>query len=561
MSGGVGVPEWPLTRRRGVDGVAVHQPHGSGTAIQIAVPEDHSVLRTMLRISNAVLCADFFDEVLEVVAEQALVALRASAVSVGRWERDTDTLRTLINAGELRPGEQRWPDHDIYPLADDPYVTGLLQRGRPYMHAIDDERLDPAVFEYLRGVGKESEVAVPVMFGDTMWGEIWAAGVAGRRFGHDDVQLLQAIAAYTAVAIGRSELLTTVWQHAHLDPLTDLANRRALEVRFAEIDWQTYLPTLLVGDLDGFKDINDRDGHPAGDSLLRAVAGVLRESAAVVDHAMAARLGGDEFCVLLPQGSLTDAERLAHKISRRLRAAVSADVTMTWGAAESGHGVGSGQALLAAADAALRQAKTLGPGRFSGGVSAPDIVPGSLARRSGTGGRRTIDTLVPRVAALIDTHRPLSALAALEILAVQAQHAIDAAGWAVSVTAENGTNVITWRDIDSVRDPVSGLWVLRPGGDAEPFRLIDYPATARAIATGTSFIAAVDLGTSDPAETALLNRLGYRGVLGVGVRDAEHGYLLEIYSADGHAPLTEIAVMVQVLAHYCLSVASVPSTV
>jgi GGDEF domain-containing protein len=124
-----------------------------------------------------------------------------------------------------------------------------------------------------------------------MWGEIWATGVAGRRFGHDDVQLLQAIVAYTAVAIGRVELFTAVWRHAYQDPLTDLANRRALDERFTEIDWHEHLPTLLIGDLDGFKDINDRDGHPAGDAVLRGVAAVLRESTAAFDQAIAARLG------------------------------------------------------------------------------------------------------------------------------------------------------------------------------------------------------------------------------------------------------------------------------
>lgn len=137
------------------------------------------MLRTMLRISNAVMCANYFDEVLEVVAEQALAALRASSLSISRWERDTDTLRTLINVGDLQPGDQRWPDHDIYPIGDDPYVTGLLEHGRPYVHAIDDQAITPAVLGYLRQAGKESELAVPVMFDDIMWGEILGHGRRG----------------------------------------------------------------------------------------------------------------------------------------------------------------------------------------------------------------------------------------------------------------------------------------------------------------------------------------------------------------------------------------------
>ena len=212
---------------------------------------------------------------------------------------------------------------------------------------------------------------------------------------------------------------------------------------------------------------------------------------------------------------------------------------------------------MAAADAALRHAKALGPGRFSAGAAAR-LVPGSLDRRSGAN-RRTADTLVPRVTELVDAHRPCSTLAALEILAVQAQNAIDAAGWAVSVTAADHTSLITYRGVDSARDSASGLWVLSADAAPEVFPLSHYPMTARAIATGSSFIAAADLDGSDPAETALLEQLGYRAVLAAGVSDAEHGYLLEIFSAGAHTALAQIATSVRVLAHYCVGVARLPS--
>ena len=220
-----------MSHHLGVGRSAVRVPHGAGAAIDIAVPEDHAVLRTMLRISNAVLRANYFDEVLEVVAEEALAALGASSLSVSRWERDSDTLRTLINVGDLQTGDQRWPDHDIYPITDDPYAADLLQHGRPYVHAIDDPTITPADLDYLRRAGKESEVAVPVMFDDTMWGEIWATGVAGRRFGHDDVQLLQAIAAYTAVAIGRGELFTASPAHRPAEHAAPFCPQTVLDQR------------------------------------------------------------------------------------------------------------------------------------------------------------------------------------------------------------------------------------------------------------------------------------------------------------------------------------------
>ena len=168
---------------------------------------------------------------------------------------------------------------------------------------------------------------------------------------------------------------------------------------------------------------------------------------------------------------------------------------------------------MAAADAALRHAKALGPGRFSAGAAARRCRAAWAGGRARIGGPPTLWCLGDR------TRRrtpPLFALAALEILAVQAQNAIDAAGWAVSVTAADHTSLITYRGVDSARDSVSGLWVLSADAAPEGYPLSHYPMTARAIATGSSFIAAVDLDGSDPAETALLEQLGYRAVLAAG---------------------------------------------
>ena len=102
-----------------------------------------------------------------------------------------------------------------------------------------------------------------------MWGELWATGTGGRRFGEHDVRMLQAIAAQVSMAIGRAELFSEVSQYAFEDPLTRVANRRGLDERLRAVRDGEEL-TLLVCDVDGLKTVNDRDGHPAGDALLRA---------------------------------------------------------------------------------------------------------------------------------------------------------------------------------------------------------------------------------------------------------------------------------------------------
>ena len=87
------------------------------------------------------------------------------------------------------------------------------------------------------------------------------------------------------------------------DPLTDAANRRSL---FERVDYEIARHTrsgrsfcLLMLDLDGFKALNDRFGHAAGDDLLRDVSAALER--AMRDQDTVARLGGDEFCVLAPE--------------------------------------------------------------------------------------------------------------------------------------------------------------------------------------------------------------------------------------------------------------------
>ena len=109
------------------------------------------------------------------------------------------------------------------------------------------------------------------------------------------------------------------------DALTGLGNRRLLKER---MDYEIARHrrhgrrfAVLALDLDGFKQVNDRFGHHAGDEILREVAGALRR--AVRDQDTVVRMGGDEFCVLAPEMGWQQADHLAGRLAEAVSQSVS----------------------------------------------------------------------------------------------------------------------------------------------------------------------------------------------------------------------------------------------
>ncbi|MEA2422753.1 MAG: diguanylate cyclase [Thermoleophilaceae bacterium] len=114
---------------------------------------------------------------------------------------------------------------------------------------------------------------------------------------------------------------TAMRRWALTDPLTGAANRRGLgeriEYEVTRHARQKHRFSVVMIDLDGFKLVNDRFGHHAGDELLRDVAASLRE--AVRDQDTVARLGGDEFCVLAPETDRAGGAYLADRVRAAVR--------------------------------------------------------------------------------------------------------------------------------------------------------------------------------------------------------------------------------------------------
>jgi diguanylate cyclase (GGDEF)-like protein len=180
--------------------------------------------------------------------------------------------------------------------------------------------------------------------------------------------------------IGLIENLTDA---ARTDPLTGLLNRRGFEEVFdIEIERARRADrslSVIVGDLDSFKTINDRRGHGAGDDVLNHIGEAIRGTKRSWDSA--ARIGGDEFAVLAPDtdehGAYVLAERLRLEIEETLEPGGAGQLTASFGIVSFPiHGQTS-DALLTAADQALYAAKRLGRNRA---VISSAEVPGILAR-------------------------------------------------------------------------------------------------------------------------------------------------------------------------------------
>jgi len=151
------------------------------------------------------------------------------------------------------------------------------------------------------------------------------------------------------------------------DSLTGLSNHRSLmqrltdeEKRFAK-DRRTF--SVLVGDVDHFKQYNDAFGHPAGDEVLQTIADIMRDSTRKQD--CCARYGGEEFVIVLPDTSPTDALEVAEHIRARVAAKKFSGrkMTLSIGVAAFPEDADDAEAIIAIADEALYQAKREGRDR------------------------------------------------------------------------------------------------------------------------------------------------------------------------------------------------------
>ena len=237
------------------------------------------------------------------------------------------------------------------------------RRGQTQVFA-DSEAIDACPHLHGRDYGRCAAVCVPVSIMGRTTGVVHWAGPTAERLEASKVNQLEVLANQTGARVGMIRVVSESQLQATTDHLTGLINRRAFEAKVRALQHDDVSFSLVMADLDHFKELNDTHGHDAGDRALRVFVSVLKSTLRPGD--LACRYGGEEFVLALPNCDGFEATKICARIREALAlAGLDGSVptfTCSFGVAPP-RPESSLQDLVAEADAALYEAKNSGRDR------------------------------------------------------------------------------------------------------------------------------------------------------------------------------------------------------
>jgi diguanylate cyclase (GGDEF) domain len=355
--------------------------------------------KTLLEIGQSLIAITDLDQLLkkiievvakEIQAERALIILRHPITGEMRIANSTANLDSSTLEDAL--------------LFSKTIVSDVVNKGKSIFSrdVIKDGNL--AKTDSVMNLKIRSVMCVPLIAkqnGD-MIGTVYVDNRSvGNIFSKEDLTLLESFANLAGMAIENAHL----YELAIIDELTKCYVRRYFEQRvreeFSRAERQGGSMSVLMIDVDQFKEVNDRFGHAAGDMVLKEIAVSIKRNLRTYD--LLARLGGDEFAIILPEVGFQDAYRVAEKIrqgaAQLLFPGIEKRITLSIGiACYPLHHVSSVENLLKKADVALYKAKQLGRNNcfFYGQQEMLELF-GQVAKEGSAASPMTISTLLNKL--------------------------------------------------------------------------------------------------------------------------------------------------------------------
>ncbi len=302
------------------------------------------------------------DQLVWLSATAALTVVAATSASVSRYDAEAGSVRTLVNVGELGPGEVEHPADERYRVSDFPNLLKLAEQQQPWSLHRDDPDGDRNEHALLRSLDKSASLGCPIILGTRVWGEVYVTRDADQPpFDARDRAAARVLAQATALCIDRLNSHNELEELVYIDALTGVGNRRLADQTLERLARRHVPVTVALWVVDGLKRVNDRDGHPAGDRLLRGTALLLSEAVSGLPEAVAARMGGDEFCLIAVgpvHGQVADL--IDELVVRADAFAAGAGASCGIASASELSDAAGIRALLRRADAALYRAKRAG---------------------------------------------------------------------------------------------------------------------------------------------------------------------------------------------------------